>query len=94
MFNQDIKRIGFCCKYLEEDQSRDIVNILRNSLARVSNIKESQRSGKPPKPFKTTSLQTSSKNNLGFHRSFPKKHTVGDGLALLCCVLDVVFEPE
>ena len=36
--------------------SLDIVNILRNSLAKVSNIKESQRSGKPPKPFKTTSF--------------------------------------
>ena len=33
-------------------------------------IKESSRSGKPPKPFKTTSLQTSARSNLGFQ---PKK---------------------
>ena len=65
-FDKDGKKISKDRKYLDEDQSRDIVNILRNSLAKVSNIKESQRSGKPPKPFKTTSLQTSSKNNLGF----------------------------
>ena len=51
---------------MNEEEARDIVNILKNSVANISNIKESQRTGKPPKPFKTTSLQTSARNNLGF----------------------------
>ena len=39
---------------MNEEEARDIVNILKNSVANISNIKESQRTGKPPKPFKTT----------------------------------------
>ena len=65
-FDKNGKHISKGKRYLTEDESRDIVNILRNSIAKISNIKESQRSGKPPKPFKTTGLQTSAKNNLGF----------------------------
>ena len=53
-------------RYLEELEVNEIVNILSNSAAKISKIKESSRSGKPPKPFKTTSLQTSAKSNLGF----------------------------
>ena len=65
-FDKNGKHTSKGKRYLTEDESRDIVNILRNSIAKISNIKESQRSGKPPKPFKTTGLQTSAKNNLGF----------------------------
>src|SRR6056300_648051 len=57
-------------KYLDKNDAEKIVEILTNSIAKISNIKESSRSGKPPKPFKTTSLQTSARSNLGFQ---PKK---------------------
>ena len=53
-------------KYLEKQDAENIVEILSNSIAKISSIKESSRSGKPPKPFKTTSLQTSARSNLGF----------------------------
>ena len=53
-------------KYLEKQDAENIVEILSNSTAKISSIKESSRSGKPPKPFKTTSLQTSARSNLGF----------------------------
>jgi uncharacterized membrane protein YheB (UPF0754 family) len=43
-----------------------LLKILSSSIAKISSIKESSRSGKPPKPFKTTSLQTSARSNLGF----------------------------
>ena len=48
-----------------------IVQLGMLSDDKISNIKESSRSGKPPKPFKTTSLQTSARSNLGFQ---PKKN--------------------
>ena len=53
-------------RYLDEAEVNEVVNILSGSVAKISKIKESSRSGKPPKPFKTTSLQTSAKSNLGF----------------------------
>ena len=65
-FDKEGKKISKDRRYLNEEEARDIVNILKNSVANISNIKESQRTGKPPKPFKTTSLQTSARNNLGF----------------------------
>ena len=65
-FDKKGKKISKDRRYLNEEEARDIVNILKNSVANISNIKESQRTGKPPKPFKTTSLQTSARNNLGF----------------------------
>ena len=53
-------------KYLDENEANEIVSILKNQTASISSIKESSRSGKPPKPFKTTSLQSSARSNLGF----------------------------
>ena len=53
-------------KYLSQEEANEIVEILKNAKARISSIKESSRSGKPPKPLKTTSLQTSARSNLGF----------------------------
>ena len=53
-------------RYLDEEEVSEVVKILSSSVAKISKIKESSRSGKPPKPFKTTSLQTSARSNLGF----------------------------
>ncbi len=53
-------------KYLTTDEVEEIVEKLTNVKATISSIKESGRSGKPPKPLKTTSLQTSARSNLGF----------------------------
>ena len=53
-------------RYLDEVEVNEVVKILSSSVAKISKIKESSRSGKPPKPFKTTSLQTSARSNLGF----------------------------
>ena len=53
-------------KYLTEEEALNIVEKLTETKATISSIKESVRSGKPPKPLKTTSLQTSARSNLGF----------------------------
>ena len=53
-------------RYLDEVEVNEVVKLLSSSVAKISKIKESSRSGKPPKPFKTTSLQTSARSNLGF----------------------------
>ena len=69
-FNDKGEKTNKDKKYLNKNDAEKIVEILTNSIAKISNIKESSRSGKPPKPFKTTSLQTSARSNLGFQ---PKK---------------------
>ena len=69
-FNDKGEKTNKDKKYLDKNDAEKIVEILTNSIAKISNIKESSRSGKPPKPFKTTSLQTSARSNLGFQ---PKK---------------------
>ena len=69
-FNDEGEKTNKDKKYLDKNDAEKIVEILNNSIAKTSNIKESSRSGKPPKPFKTTSLQTSARSNLGFQ---PKK---------------------
>ena len=61
---QDIKK-----KYLESSEAKEIVTILSGSKVSISNIKESPRTGKPPKPLKTTSLQSAARNKLGFQPS-------------------------
>src|SRR5210317_880150 len=60
-------------KYLTEEEALNIVEKLTETKATISSIKESGRSGKPPKPLKTTSLQTSARSNLGF----PPRKTMG-----------------
>ena len=53
-------------EYVSEQDCIEIVNTLNTGSAKTSKIKEVPRSGKPPKPLKTTSLQSSARNNLGF----------------------------
>ena len=65
-FDRDGKKINEDREYISEEDCRDIVNIVNNSSAKTSKIKDTPRSGKPPKPLKTTSLQSSARNNLGF----------------------------
>ena len=65
-FDKNGKKTSLEKKYLTEEEANEIINKLSNAKAKISSIKESSRSGKPPKPFKTTSLQTSARSNLGF----------------------------
>ena len=65
-FNENGNKTSKDKKYLDENEANEIVSILKNQTASISSIKESSRSGKPPKPFKTTSLQSSARSNLGF----------------------------
>ena len=65
-FNENGNKTSKDKKYLDENEASEIVSILKNQTASISSIKESSRSGKPPKPFKTTSLQSSARSNLGF----------------------------
>ena len=65
-FDRDGKKIKENREYISEVDCRDIVNIVNNSSAKTSKIKDTPRSSKPPKPLKTTSLQSSARNNLGF----------------------------
>ncbi len=65
-FNEKGNKTSKDKKYLDENEANEIVSILKNQTASISSIKESSRSGKPPKPFKTTSLQSSARSNLGF----------------------------
>jgi len=65
-FDRNGKKINKDREYISEEDCRDIVNIVNNSSAKTSKIKDMPRSGKPPKPLKTTSLQSSARNNLGF----------------------------
>ena len=53
-------------EYISEKDCDEVLKILNNGSAKTSKIKETPRSGKPPKPLKTTSLQSSARNNLGF----------------------------
>ena len=65
-FDKDGNKTSPEKKYLTQDEADEIVAKLTGAKARISTIKESARSGKPPKPLKTTSLQTSARSNLGF----------------------------
>ena len=65
-FNENGNKTNKDKKYLDENEANEIVSILKNQTASISSIKESSRSSKPPKPFKTTSLQSSARSNLGF----------------------------
>ena len=65
-FDQNGNKTSLEKKYLSEEETSEIVEKLTNIEATISSIKESSRSGKPPKPLKTTSLQTSARSNLGF----------------------------
>src|SRR6056300_75946 len=65
-FDQNGNKTSLEKKYLSEEETSEIVEKLTNIKATISSIKESGRSGKPPKPLKTTSLQTSARSNLGF----------------------------
>jgi len=65
-FDENGKKINKDREYISEKESDEILDILNNGSAKTSKIKETQRSGKPPKPLKTTSLQSSARNNLGF----------------------------
>tara|TARA_B100001123_G_scaffold409083_1_gene502910 strand:+ start:360 stop:3029 length:2670 start_codon:yes stop_codon:yes gene_type:complete len=53
-------------KYLNKEESLEISKILTGGLANISKIKEVSRTAKPPKPLKTTSLQSSARNKFGF----------------------------
>ena len=72
-FDRNGKKVNKDKEYISEKDCIEILNILNNGSAKTSKIKESSRSGKPPKPLKTTSLQSSARNNLGF----PPKKTMG-----------------
>ena len=65
-FDKNGKKINKDKEYISEKDCDQILNILNNGSAETSKIKETPRSGKPPKPLKTTSLQSSARNNLGF----------------------------
>ena len=65
-FDKDGNKTSLEKKYLTQEEADEIVTKLTGAKAKISTIKESARSGKPPKPFKTTSLQTSARSNLGF----------------------------
>ena len=65
-FDKDGNKISSEKKYLSQDEADEVSKKLTNAKAEISSIKESARSGKPPKPLKTTSLQTSARSNLGF----------------------------
>ena len=65
-FDRDGKKIKEDREYISEEDCKDIVNIVNNSSAKTSKIKDMPRSSQPPKPLKTTSLQSSARNNLGF----------------------------
>ena len=65
-FDQKGNKTSTDKKYLTEEEALNIVEKLTETKATISSIKESGRSGKPPKPLKTTSLQTSARSNLGF----------------------------
>ena len=69
-FDKNGKKINKDKEYISEKDCDQILDILNNGSAETSKIKETPRSGKPPKPLKTTSLQSSARNNLGFQ---PKK---------------------
>src|SRR6056300_224580 len=72
-FDQKGNKTSTDKKYLTEEEALNIVEKLTETKATISSIKESGRSGKPPKPLKTTSLQTSARSNLGF----PPRKTMG-----------------
>jgi len=65
-FDKDGNKISSEKKYLSQEEADEVSKKLTNAKAEISSIKESARSGKPPKPLKTTSLQTSARSNLGF----------------------------
>ena len=65
-FDKNGKKINKDKEYISEKDSNQILDILNNGSAETSKIKETPRSGKPPKPLKTTSLQSTARNNLGF----------------------------
>ena len=65
-FDRNGKQISKDKKYLDEKEVEVLSNQLKDASGKISEIKESSRTGKPPKPFKTTSLQTSARSNLGF----------------------------
>ncbi len=65
-FDKNGKKINKEREYISEKDCKEILNLLSNGSAKTSKIKETPRSGKPPKPLKTTSLQSSARNNLGF----------------------------
>ncbi|NDD49619.1 MAG: type I DNA topoisomerase, partial [Alphaproteobacteria bacterium] len=65
-FDRNGKQISKDKKYLNEKEIEILSNQLKDASGKISEIKESSRTGKPPKPFKTTSLQTSARSNLGF----------------------------
>ena len=65
-FDKDGNKISSEKKYLSQEEADEVSTKLTNAKAEISSIKESARSGKPPKPLKTTSLQTSARSNLGF----------------------------
>ena len=55
-FNDKGEKTNKDKKYLDKNDAEKIVEILTNSIAKISNIKESQEA-EATKPFKTTSLQ-------------------------------------
>ena len=65
-FDNSGNKISSDKKYLELNEVKDLIEILNTSSAKISRIKESSRKARPPKPFKTTSLQSSARSNLGF----------------------------
>jgi len=65
-FDKNGKKINKDKEYISEKDCDQILDILNNGSAETSKIKETPRSGKPPKPLKTTSLQSTARNNLGF----------------------------
>ena len=65
-FDRNGKQISKDKIYLDDKEVEVLSNELKDASGNISEIKESSRTGKPPKPFKTTSLQTSARSNLGF----------------------------
>ena len=65
-FDKNGKKINKDKEYISEKDCDQILDILNNGSAETSKINETPRSGKPPKPLKTTSLQSTARNNLGF----------------------------
>ena len=65
-FDKNGQKISENKRYLDENEALEIVKILKNQIAKISSIKETSRSGRPPKPFKTTSLQSAASSSLSF----------------------------
>ena len=65
-FNNKGERISAERYYLEQSQIDNLKSKLSNLDSKVSKIKSTPRTSRPPKPFKTTTLQSAARSALGF----------------------------